>query len=125
MPLNDGSPRIEGATDGTEIGNVGDRLKTDSADLLNSSGVEGNITVGTSAVAARVGGANLTSRKLLTIHNNAFLTTIYWGYTSGVTTSTGTPLAPGQFLALSAGPSTTVFLIAGSAGNNVRVTEAA
>lgn len=104
--------------DSTALG----ELKT--ADILNSgTGTQGALTVGTSAVIVRVGGSNLANRKLLTLHNNS-LVTLYWGYTSGVTTANGTPLFSGQMSGWAVGPSQNVYIIAGTAGNNTRVTEA-
>lgn len=108
---------------GNEIGVQGNQLKT--ADILNAgTGVQGALTVGTSAVPIRVGGSNLALRKLITLHNNS-LVTIYWGYTNAVTTSTGTPIYAGQADGWSVGPNQDVYVIAGTAGNNTRITEAA
>jgi len=92
------------------------------ADISNNGGVEGAITVGTSATLAKVGASNLANRKTLTVFNNSN-STIYWGYTSGITTSTGTPIFKNQLAVWDVGPNTSVYLIAGSAGNNVRITE--
>jgi hypothetical protein len=96
-------------------------LLTDS--ILNVSGLEGAIVVGTTAVAARVGGANLTDRKVMTIHNNSN-STIYYGYNNTVTTSSGTPIFKNERAIFSVGSNLTVWLIAGSGGNNIRITEA-
>lgn len=93
-------------------------------DLSNNSGIQGALNVGTSAVAARVGANNLANRKSLTAYNNS-ASIIYWGYTNAVTTSNGTPIQKGQLAAWDVGPNTTIFLIAGSATNDVRVTESA
>jgi hypothetical protein len=101
---------------------VGDLQATDRA---NTSGVSGAITVGTSAVAARVGGANLSERKTLTVYNGG-TATIYWGYSAGVTTANGTPIEKKQQIDWQGlGPNITVFLISGSAGQDIRVTESA
>lgn len=56
------------------------------ADVLTSTGTQGTITVGTSAVEAKVGGAALTNRKILTVQPAG---NIFCGFSSGVTTSTG------------------------------------
>lgn len=93
-----------------------------TADLLVSSGVQGAITVGTSAVEAKVGATVLSNRKLLTVFNNSN-STIYWGYTSAVTITTGTPLFKDQMISWDISDNSTVYLIAGTAGNNTRVTE--
>jgi hypothetical protein len=93
-----------------------------TADLLVGSGVEGALTVGTSAVEAKVGGSVLVNRKLLTVHNNSS-SIIYWGFTSAVTTSTGTPIFKDQFISWDISDAGKVYLIASGAGNNTRVTE--
>lgn len=91
-------------------------------DALNAGGTQGALTVGTTAVAVQVGGSPLTNRKLVTLHNNSSAT-LYWGYTSGVTTSTGTPIFKNQVMWWAAKSVATIYVIAGSAGNNGRVTE--
>lgn len=94
-------------------------------DVCDAGGVQGAITVGTSAVlAAAVGGANLVNRKCLTIYNNGTVI-IYYGHTNAVTTSTGIPVVPGTSIIFSIGDSTNVYLISGTASQNVRVTEMA
>jgi hypothetical protein len=95
-------------------------LKT--IDAITGAGTEGALTVGTTAVEAKVGSSALTNRKLLTVFNNAGAT-IYWGRTSGVTTSTGTPIYEKQFFTFDFAADAPVYLIAGTAGNNVRITE--
>ena len=113
-------------TSGVEQTPVGSTLNGDlkSADLLLGAGVQGALTVGTTAVEAKVGGSRLANRKLLTVHNNSS-STIYWGYTSGVTTTTGTPLFKDQLVSWDISDTATVYLIASGAGNNTRVTESA
>ena len=44
----------------------------------NNGGVQGAISVSTTAVAARVGGSNLANRQTLTIYNNG-TQTLFWG----------------------------------------------
>lgn len=105
----------EDATYGLDQGSV--------ADIINTSGVQGFLTVSTSAVEAIVSVSRLTNRKLLTIHNDG-PTTIYWGYTNTVTTATGTPIFKNQLATWDIGDGLGVWLIAGTAGNTVRVTEA-
>ena len=101
-----------------------DNGKLHSIDFSDDGGVEGALTVGTTAVEAKVGGSALSNRVSLTVYNNSS-TTIYWGYTSGVTTSTGTPILKKQFAVWDIGPNTSVYLIAGSSSNNTRITESA
>lgn len=94
------------------------------AAIGNGGGTQAALTVGTSAVELKVGGSALTNRVNATCYNNS-LVTIYWGYTSGVTTSSGTPISPTQMMTWDAGASTTIYLIAGTSNNNTRITELA
>lgn len=106
---------------GTEIGTFSNPLSV--SDVVNSNiGVQGAITVTTSAIEAKVGASKLTGRKALTAHNNGNVI-IYWGYTSGVTTANGTPLAAGQVGSWKVGDNQSIFLIATSGSQNVRITE--
>jgi len=90
-------------------------------DTLKVGGTQGSLTVGTSAVEVKVGASQLTNRKHVTLYNNSN-TTIYWGLDSGVNTSTGTPIQKGEMVPWSASTAT-IYVIAGSAGNDARVTE--
>lgn len=90
---------------------------------LNSTGVNGPITVSTTAVEAKVGGARLAGRKLLTILNNGSLD-IYYGYSAGVTVANGTPIAKNQLATFNIGDALGVYLVAASGSHNVRITEA-
>lgn len=109
---------------GNNIAGVSSNLDLTVSDTLNHSGVQGAVTVTTTATAANVSGSNLADRKRLTILNNSSVT-LYWGFTSGVTTSTGTPLPPTQLISDAWGPNTTIYLIAASGSREIRVTEAA
>lgn len=101
---------------------VGDLLVSD---IINQgTGTQGAITVTTSVIEAKVGGSRLSNRKLLTVYNNGN-NTIYWGYTSGVTSSNGTPIVKNQQAVWDIGDDQAIYLIAGSGSNNVRVTEGA
>jgi hypothetical protein len=97
-----------------------------SSDLLLGPGVQSALTVGTSAVELIVGVSPLANRKLITLFNNSN-STIYWGYTNSVTTVTGTPIFKDQFVSWDMSDKTNakIFLIAGSASNNTRITESA
>ena len=98
--------------------------QSEVVDIINNSGVYGTLTVGTSAVEIKVGGSVLAGRKNVTLFNNSN-STIYWGYSNAVTTSTGTPIVKNQFASWSVGESVSIWVIAGSAGNNTRITEGA
>jgi hypothetical protein len=93
------------------------------ADVINSSGVEGAITVTTTAIEAKVGASRLVNRKLLTVFNNGSQP-IYFGYNSTVTTASGTPIVKDQSASWDVGDGLGVWLIASSGSHNVRVTEA-
>lgn len=94
------------------------------ADVSNNGGVQGALSVTTSAVEAKVGGSPLANRKTLTIHNNG-TGTLYWGYSNSVTSSTGTPIFKDQLVVFDIGTGTSVFLIASSGSHNTRITESA
>lgn len=94
------------------------------SDILNTgTGVQGILTVGTTAIEVKVNAAKLASRKSVTLFNNSAVT-IYWGYTNAVTTATGTPIFKNQQVNWDVGDIQTIFVIAGTASNNTRVTEA-
>lgn len=93
-----------------------------SADILNYNGVNGSLTVGVTAVEAKVGTTRLENRKLLIIHNTSN-STIYWGFSASVTTSTGLPIFKNQVLTLNIGDSLPIYLIAATSGNNVILAE--
>jgi hypothetical protein len=84
----------------------------DTADIINTSISSGSISVGTSAVVARVGASNLANRKMLTISPTNG--TIYLGATSGVTTTTGIPIFQNQVISFAFGSGVSPYLIAGS-----------
>ncbi len=93
-----------------------------AADTLVSGGLQGALTVGGTAVEAKVGGAKLANRKSLVIcPTNG---TIYWGYTNAVTVASGMPLFKNQTLSLALNDSVSVWLIS-SGSINTRITEGA
>lgn len=92
-----------------------------SIDVLNSQGVYGTLTVGTTAVELKVGASPISDRQAVTMQ--AMDNAIYWGYNSSVTTSTGTRIFKDQFIMLPIGPDVSVYLIANGAGKNVRIGE--
>lgn len=119
----DGSDiRIEGGSDNTNIGNTLDQLHV--TDRANDNGIYGAISVGTTATAAKVGGSNLANRKTLTVFNNGSQS-VYWGYSNAVTISNGTPIFKNQTVTFDHGPNITIWLIAPSGTQDVRVGEIA
>ena len=94
------------------------------ADGLSNGGVFGNLalTTANTAYEAKVGGSRLANRKSLTI---VALDSMYWGYSSSVTISNGTPLYKDQTLIFNVDPNSTfqVWLVASAASKNARITE--
>lgn len=118
MGLSDQTPEIQGATDGTGIGNVGDSLKTNvTNDGLSNGGVYGvlTLTTGGTTYEAKVGVSPLANRKSLVI---TAIDTMYWGYDSSVTTSTGIPLKADQQIIFSIKPDSTFSIWLVASGNN-------
>ena len=92
-----------------------------TADFINTGAAFGPLTVGVTAVAVNLG-ANLANRKSLTIYNNGTVT-IYWGPANTVTVSTGMPIPRGASVSIDAGFPITIYLISGTASQNVRFVE--
>ncbi len=86
----------------------------DTADVINTGLSSGSITVGTTAVAARVGASNLANRKMLMISPVTYI--VYMGATSAVTTATGIPIYPGQIVSFAFSTNVTPYLIAATSG---------
>lgn len=120
--VNSGKSTLVGATNGTKIGNTGDRLK--SADGLRQGGVFGAVTLTTANTAyeAKVGGAKLANRRSLTV---TAMDDMYWGYDNTVTTSNGTPLFKNQQIVFSIDSDSTfeIWLVASANSKTARVTE--
>ena len=102
--------------DATALG----ELKT--SDIITGSGAEAALTIGTSAIEAKCGVTALANRKVITIYNNSSHV-IYWGRTSGVTASTGTPIATSSLMVFEFSADAPVYLVSAFSGNNVRITE--
>lgn len=82
--------------------------------------LSGSVTVGNTAVEAKVGASRAEGRQRLRIYNNSNVT-IYFG-PSGVTPGSGEPLLKKQWIELDIGD-LGVFLIASSGSNNVIIQE--
>ena len=95
-------------------------LKTNNS--FSGPGLEGALSVGLTAVEAKVGASVLAARRVLTVFNNSGHV-IYWGRTSSVTVSTGTPIFNQQFLTFDAEDIAPIYLISAIAGSDVRLTE--
>lgn len=111
--------KVKGS-DETVIGNVSDSLKVIDA-IDSGNGVQGSITVGTSAVEAKVGGSRLAGRRFLSIQPQD--QNIYWGFTSSVTTSTGTLLFKNGTVYFEITDDQPVYLISNAGGRSARITE--
>lgn len=95
------------------------------SDTVDTAGIYGSLTVGTSAVQLKVGGSNLANRKLVTIDNTSNAT-IYWGYDSSITTTTfAGRIFKDQQASWAVGPNVSIYLIAAGAGNVVKISEGA
>ena len=95
------------------------------ADILTTNtGIQGALTVGTSAVLAAVGVGNLANRKVLSIFHNG-TGNLFWGYTNGVTIATGIQIFRNTMVTFNVSMNTNIYLVASAAGQNVRVSEGA
>ena len=112
---------VEGPSGTDLIVNSDGSVNARTTSLIRTGGVESQITVGTSAVEAKAGASRYAGRSVLMI--TALSTGLYWGMTSGVTTSTGTPLEKGQSVTLDIGD-VAVYLIATASGKTVAIVEA-
>jgi hypothetical protein len=95
---------------------------TEFSDVVNTAYVQAAVTVGTSAVVAKVGATNLDGRQEILIYSKETNDVIYFGPT-GVTTATGIPLQPGETANFPFGDAINLYLISASAGNSVIVQE--
>lgn len=94
-----------------------------TADVLTVGGVYGTITVGVTAVEVKVGGSKRTDRKLVTIDNTSNAT-LYWGYDSSITTSLfAGRIFKDQQMSIGVDHNVSIYLIAGSGGNSVHISE--
>lgn len=92
----------------TKVNNLGTAIST--SDIINVSGTQGTFSVTTTAAPLRVGASNLANRKLVTFYHDTS-NVVYWGYTSAVTTSTGTPISRAQMTQWPVGPNVDIYLI--------------
>ena len=93
-----------------------------TSDIITGAGLEGALSVGISAIEAKVGISALTNRKVLTIYNNSNHL-IYWGRTSSLLVSTGTPIKSDGFMVFEFSPTAPLYLISAFTGCDVRITE--
>ena len=91
-------------------------------DSINSSSTNAALSVTATAVEAKVGALRLTNRKFISITPTNG--TIYWGSTSAVTVSSGTPVFKNQCITMAFTDNVAVWLI-GVATTDVRIVEGA
>lgn len=103
---------------GTELGT--NTNPVDIRDKFQIGYVSGSVSVGTSAVEAKVGGSRVSTRKMLYIENTG-TTDIYYGPAT-VTTANGAILRRRQFVFLPAGD-ITIQVISSASGGSVIVQE--
>lgn len=131
MPFSDLTPgnEIAGGTDGTPIGNIGDKLKVSGDftgtvnEVINDTYVSGAINITNVQVEAKVGLTRLPGRKVILIYNSTGQK-VYYG-ASGVTKNTGILLDDKQFVSLPFGDNIPLYLIMDNNGiKQIRIQEA-
>lgn len=85
------------------------------ADTINTAGQFRAQSITTTASEALGAATILANRKMLSITPTTG--TVYWGYSSVVTTITGTPIFKNQNMVFAVGPNVHIFLIAASTIN--------
>lgn len=93
--------------------------------IVNVSSVSTVLSVGTSAAEVKVGGSRLANRKEVWLENVSS-NTIFFGWANTVTTSGSTRghrLFKDEKLVLEVGPDEDIWVIAGSASNDLLISE--
>ena len=88
---------------------------------LNGPALHGALSVTTTAVEVKVGSSVLEERTVITIQ--PIDGDIYFGYSSGVTSSTGTKIFKGQIYPMEATDKLPVYIVAATGTVDVRITE--
>ena len=117
--IGDKPDKIRGDTDDTLIGNLDDFLNV--SDRFEGTGDQAQLTIGTTSVEGKAGGSPLTERKAVIFQARS--SGIFFGWTSGVTTTTGIACVSGQVFVLPAGENNSIWFIASSAGRLLRFQE--
>jgi len=94
---------------------------SDREDGKAEIGAYGELTVGATAVEAKVGGSALAGRTYISVMPKD--NSIYYGFDASVTTTTGTRIFKNQLLILPLDAALPLYLIADAAGKKVSVTE--
>ncbi len=93
----------------------------DSGGVIHPGGVYGNLAVGTSAVEVKVGASRAIGRMVVTIL--PVDETMWWGYSSAVTTSTGTPIFKNQLYVIMVNDQAPIYIISDATSKNARISE--
>jgi len=101
---------------------VKSNMELNTSDSLNGSGLQSELTIGTTSVEGKVGASILTNRKYVIFL--ALDKGIYFGSTSAVTILTGIPIFKNQLLMVPKGQSQ-IWFIADGAGKRLRFIEEA
>ena len=88
---------------------------------LNGPAIHGKLIVTTTAVEVKVGASVLEERTIITIQ--PVDGDIYFGYSSGVTSATGTKIFKGQIYPMEATDKLPVYIVAATGTVDVRITE--
>lgn len=88
----------------------------------NDTGLQGTLLVGTTASELKVGSLVKDNRASVTLYNNSSVI-MYWGYTSDVLSTTGTPIVPNQFVVWEVEYGDTIYVVAATNNNDARITE--
>jgi len=121
--------RITGGDEGSAVDVLEDvdgrkRLsaKAKVADVIDGSGIQGALSVGTSPIEAKAGTSRLTNRRSVVVQPTNG--PIWWGWSSNVSTLTGTKIFQWQTVEFAVTDNVPVYLVAEGVGRNVRVSEA-
>lgn len=90
-------------------------------DVLGDSGLQAELTVGTSAVEVKVGSSRLANRKLVVIQPKDV--GIFLGFSNTVTTANGIEVFKDTTQVIAASDESQIWLIASSAGKKARILE--
>lgn len=85
------------------------------ADLINTNGQNRAQSITSTPTEALGGSVILANRKMLSIMPTDGI--VYWGYTSGVTTISGTPIFKNQNIVFSVGTNIHIYLVTASTVN--------
>ena len=108
--------------DETEFIKVDQFQDIHSVDTPVTGGLHGSVNVSTTAVELKIGASKLVGRKFISIQPKG--SKLYFGYSSAVTSLTGTEVFKNQSLFIPVGPDQNFWLISDSVlGIDVRITE--